>query len=175
VRRALFAGLLLAAAGGAAAADGATPASAAAAGPPAPALMPFAYVMVDDGDCGSADADWPAEQTVTWVDDDTAELRRVLTLSSRERVFEGPVDVVVRGGRVFAWIPTEVEAIVPGEPVPTCLHSLLLELVVDNVPNGDSEWVRRQGGRADDTTFEQDVAAAEAAKAEAAAASGKDD
>lgn len=131
----------------------------AVAGTPAPApatgsektRRPVAMVYVTDEGCVAASGQ---PDRAEWLDDRRAVYHLHLMLNSRERIHEGPVDIDLSPGKVVAYVPVQVTEPAAGEPVPTCLRPVTLQLAVDPIERGSYDWQFRRGTRAEATARE---------------------
>lgn len=139
IRRAALLPLWLAATVALAGDSGTAPAS-------GPSREPWGFLQVTDPGCSgaaneAARTDWPQAQRATHT--------LTIWMSSRESIPSGPVEVVVdqKDPRITAWIPVAVEPTREGEPVPTCIRPVTLELAVEPLPRAEYEWNLQRGPR----------------------------
>lgn len=129
------------------------------------ARQPVATVYVTDEGCVAAGAD---QDRVEWLDDQRAAYHLHLMLNSRERIHEGPVDIDIQPGKVIAYVPVHLTEPAAGEPVPTCVRPVALELVVEPIERGNYDWQFRRGTRAEAAAREAEARAKASGSATAA-------
>ncbi len=138
MRRAALLPLWLAA--GAALAGEPAPAAPAIASPP----PPQAFVQTHDPGCGTsaesaARTEWPQPQRAVHT--------LTVWMSTRERIASGPVEIEQVERQITVWVPVQVEPVREGEPVPTCVRPVTVELTVAPLDQANYEWNLMRGER----------------------------
>lgn len=105
-------------------------------------------VQARDSGCGEAASGAPGTE---WPSEGVAMHRAVVWLTARETVRPAVVPVERDGDQVRAWIEVDVAPVVDGEPVPTCLRAVTVELQVPGLPKGDYQWSLLRGPRPEPT------------------------
>lgn len=101
-------------------------------------------VQARDAGCGAAPADTAGTE---WPGEALAMHRALVWLTARETVRTAVVPVEREGDQVRAWIEVDVAPVVDGEPVPTCIRAVTVELQVPGLTEGDYEWSLLRGPR----------------------------